>query len=289
MLLITGGNGKLGRLIVEEVLRRAPDAPLAVSARDASAAADLAERGVDVRQADYGDLDSIRTAFQGVDRVLLMPTGTPDPDARVAEMIPVAQAAADAGVKHIVYPGAGEVDGLEFPLLSAHARIFEGIEATGVAATHLRHGIYAEVIAGDVAGAVAAGELAAPVGDATVAPVLRSDLAAGIATVLLDESGHEGKEYDFTGPDAISWADLADLASERAGKDIPFRAIDEDEAQERLVAAGLPEAFIPAMLGFYTAYRAGWSAPSGDLERLAGRPITPSKQAVAAVLDGTGK
>src|SRR3954463_13084650 len=60
MLLITGANGKLGRLIVEEVLRPAPDAPLAVSVRDASAAADLADRGVDVRRADYHDLDSMR-------------------------------------------------------------------------------------------------------------------------------------------------------------------------------------------------------------------------------------
>jgi NAD(P)H dehydrogenase (quinone) len=289
MLLITGANGKLGRLIVEEVLRRAPDAPLAVSVRDANAAADLAERGVDVRQADYADLDSMRAAFQGADRLLLMPTGTPDPEARVAEMVPVAQAAADAGVKHIVYPGAGEVDGLDFALLSAHTRIFEGIEATGVAATHLRHGIYAEVIAGEVTGAIAAGELAAPVGDATVAPVLRADLAAGIATVLLDEAGHEGKSYDFTGPDAISWSDLAGLASERSGREIPFRAIDDAEAEERVKAAGLPEAFIPAILGFYAAYRAGWSAPSGDLARLAGRPVTPSLQAVAAVLDGTAK
>jgi len=92
MLLITGGNGKLGRLIVDEVLRRAPDAPLAVSVRDASAAADLADRGVDVRQADYHDLDSIRAAFAGVNRLLLMPTPAPDPEARVAEMIPVVQA-----------------------------------------------------------------------------------------------------------------------------------------------------------------------------------------------------
>jgi NAD(P)H dehydrogenase (quinone) len=88
MLLITGANGKLGRLIVDEVLRRAPDAPLAVSVRDASAAADLAERGVDVRQADYGDRGSIRAAFTGVDRLLLMPTPAPDAEARVAEGSP---------------------------------------------------------------------------------------------------------------------------------------------------------------------------------------------------------
>ena len=103
MLLITGANGKLGRLIVEEVLRRAPDAPLAVSVRAASAAADLAERGVDVRQADYHDLDSIRAAFTGIDRLLLMPTPAPDPEARVAEMSPVVHAAAEVGINHVVY------------------------------------------------------------------------------------------------------------------------------------------------------------------------------------------
>ena len=55
------------------------------------------------------------------------------------------------------------------------------------------------------------------------------------------------------------------------------------------VAAGVPEAFVAAMLGFHSAYRAGWSGPSEDLERLAGRPVIPSLQAVAAGLDGTAK
>jgi hypothetical protein len=52
---------------------------------------------------------------------------------------------------------------------------------------------------------------------------------------------------------------------------------------------GIPAAHIPAMLGFYAAYRAGWSAPSTDLEKLAGRPVTPSLKAVAAALDGESK
>jgi hypothetical protein len=72
-------------------------------------------------------------------------------------------------------------------------------------------------------------------------------------------------------------------------REIPFRDIDEAVAQRRLEAAGLPAAHIPAILGFYAAYRAGWSAPSNDLARLAGRPVTPSIQAVAAALDGKGK
>jgi NAD(P)H dehydrogenase (quinone) len=288
MLLITGANGQLGRLIVEEVLRRQPDLEFAVSVRDVGAAADLAERGVDVRHADYHDPASLATAFAGIDRVLLMPTATPDPDARVAEMEVVAKAVADAGVRHVVYPGTAEAAGLDNPLLTAHQRVFAAIQRTGVEATHLRNGIYAAFIAQEVSGAIAAGELAAPVGDATLAPVLRQDLAAATATVLI-EDGHEGKTYDLAGPDAITFSDLASLASERAGKEIPFRDIDEAEAQQRLEAAGLPAAHIPAILGFYAAYRAGWSAPSNDLGRLAGRPVSPSLQAVAAALDGKAK
>ncbi len=288
MLLITGANGQLGRLIVEEVLRRAPDRKLGVSVRDASAAADLAARGVEVRQADYHEPDSLPHAFAGVDRLLLMPTATPDPDARVAEMQVVIDAVATANVKHVVYPGGAKARGLNNPLLAAHQRVFEAIRATGVQTTELRNGIYAEFIAQEVAGAIASGELAAPAADATLAPVLRQDLAAATATVLL-EDGHEGKTYELSGPDAISFSDLAQLASQRAGKEIKFRDIDETEAQQRLETMGMPSAHIPVILGFYAAYRVGWSGPSEDLERLAGRPVTPSLDAVAAALAGEAK
>jgi len=178
-------------------------------------------------------------------------------------MLPVVQVAAEAGVKHIVYPGAADVEGLDFALLSSHTRVYDAIVQAGIQATHLRHNIYAEVVAGEVAGAIAAGELAAPVNGAPIAPVLRSDLAPAIAAVLT-EGGHEGKVYDLTGHDAVSWAQLAQLASERAGKPIPYRSISEAEAKARLQAAGLPEAYIPSLLGFYAAYRAGWSGtPTG--------------------------
>ena len=57
-----------------------------------------------------------------------------------------------------------------------------------------------------------------------------------------------------------------------------------------MAAAGIPEAYIPAMLGFYAAYRAGWSGtPSGHIQQLAGRPATPTLEAIAAVLDGKAK
>jgi hypothetical protein len=124
----------------------------------------------------------MRATFEGVDRLPLMPTPTPDP--RVAKILPVVRAAADAGVKHVVHPDAAEMDGLDFALFTSHARVFAAIEHTGVAATNLRNAIHAALIAGEVAGAMQAGELAAPVDGARVAPVLRTDLAAATATML---------------------------------------------------------------------------------------------------------
>ena len=84
-----------------------------------------------------------------------------------------------------------------------------------------------------------AGELAAPADGARVAPVLRSVIAPAIAAVLT-EDGHEGKVYDLTGQDAVSWQQLAELASQRAGTPIPYREIDDTEAAARMEAAGIP-------------------------------------------------
>jgi uncharacterized protein YbjT (DUF2867 family) len=69
--------------------------------------------------------------------------------------------------------------------------------------------------------------------------VLREDLAPAIAAVLV-EDGHEGKVYDLTGHDAVMWEQLAELASEHAGRPIPYRSIDDTEAAARMQAAGLP-------------------------------------------------
>jgi NAD(P)H dehydrogenase (quinone) len=288
MLLITGANGQLGRLIVEDVLRRAPDLKFAVSVRDPAGAGDLAKQGVEVRHGDYDRRETLTTVFAGVDKLLLMPTPAPDPGARADQARRVVRAAAEAGVKHVIYPGAHAADQYDAPLFKAHLAAEDAVRESGMTLTALRNAIYADVVAPEVQGAVLAGELAAPAGDARIAPVLRQDLAAATATVLL-EDGHQNTTYELTGPDTIGWDDLAKLATEQAGKPIAYRAIDDAEAAARLSAAGLPEPIVGVMLGFYAAYRAGWCAtPTSDLERLSGR-ATPSLDAIRGVLAGSAK
>jgi len=287
MLLVTGTNGKLGRLIVEELLRRAPQSELAVSVRDPAGAKDLAERGVEVRRGDYDTPDTLHQAFQGVDRLLLMPTPTLDPGRRAAQHKAAVDAAAEAGVGHIVYPSVHAVDKFDMPLLAAHAETERAIQASGVQWTMLRNAIYAEVVAGDVVAAIHAGELAAPAADAVVAPVLRRDVAVAAAVTLLG-TGHQGRVYELTAPDTVSWQQLAQLAGAKAGRTIPYRPISDDEAMSRARKAGVPPEHLGIVIGFYDAYRQGWcGTPSTDFQTLTGAPAATAIDAIEAIVNGT--
>jgi NAD(P)H dehydrogenase (quinone) len=286
MLLITGANGHLGRLIVEEMLRRRPDADFAVSVRDPQRAQDLADRGVQVRRADYDAPESLRDAFTGIDRLLLMPTATPDPGQRAAQHRVAVQSAVAAGVGHIVYLSVNHADRFDTPLLAAHYDTEVAIGESGAQWTILRNAIYAEYLAADVTTAVRVGELAAPAASAAVAPVLRRDLAVATAVVLIG-GGHEQRIYELTAPDTVNWEQLAKLASAEAGKPISYRPITDVEATAQALSSGIPEQYLDTVVGFYSAYRRGWcTAPSADFQELTGRPATVALNAVKAVVSG---
>ena len=75
MIIITAATGKLGRHVVDALLARIPASELAVAVRDPARAADLAARGITVRQADYTQPASLRAAFAGATKLLLRCNG----------------------------------------------------------------------------------------------------------------------------------------------------------------------------------------------------------------------
>lgn len=72
MIVVTGANGKLGRKVVEELLKRVPAGNIGVSVRDVNTAEDLKERGVRVRQGNFDDSESLLHAFEEASQVLLI-------------------------------------------------------------------------------------------------------------------------------------------------------------------------------------------------------------------------
>lgn len=72
MIVVTGANGKLGRNVVEELLKRVPAGDIGVSVRDVNTVQDLKERGVRVRQGNFDDSESLLHAFEGASQVLMI-------------------------------------------------------------------------------------------------------------------------------------------------------------------------------------------------------------------------
>ncbi|TQL67767.1 NAD(P)H dehydrogenase (quinone) [Nocardioides albertanoniae] len=273
-IAITGASGQLGRLVADQLLDVLDPAEVVLLTRDPAKLADLAERGADVRAADFGRSAELAGAFAGVDRVLLISTDVVG--ARVEGHRAAIAAAAKAGVRHIAYTSVPEPTA-DNPagVVPDHAATEEALRESGLAWTMLRNNLYADMQVDTVTQAATSGQLVTNLGDGGAAYVTRADCAA-VAVGVLTSEGHEGKAYDVTGPHAYTAADLAALAGERSGTPVEVVQVGDDAYTAGLVAAGLPEAFAPLLTSFGAATRLGKLATVTDVvEQVGGRPATP--------------
>jgi uncharacterized protein YbjT (DUF2867 family) len=98
---------------------------------------------------------------------------------------------------------------------------------------------------------------------------------------VLAEAGHAGRTYELTGPEPITWDDLASLASTLAGQEIRYCPVSDDEFRAQVTAAGWPPAAVEMLIAYYGALRDGWaSTPSPDLGDLLYRAPASSLEAV---------
>jgi NAD(P)H dehydrogenase (quinone) len=275
-LLVTGATGNLGRLTLELLLERLPAEQLAGLSRTPDRAADLAERGVDVRQGDYFDYPSLVQAFTGVDKLLLI-SAQAFTD-RNAQHFNAIAAAKQAGVKHVIYTaiqrdeelGINQVGVTESDVFAEQA-----LRASGLAYTILRNPMYLDNFEIYVGTDPYQQGIRAPHGEGTMAPALLRDLAAANVAVLTQD-GHENKTYTLNGSEAASFQDIAATLSEIHGKTVPYLPVGVEEHLESYLQKDVP----PPVAEFLTAWVVGvglgsFSKNTDDLERLIGyRPTS---------------
>ncbi|MDS0139997.1 MULTISPECIES: SDR family oxidoreductase [unclassified Amycolatopsis] len=279
MIVVTGATGHLGKLVVEGLLEKLPADQVVAAVRTPEKAADLAERGVEVRRADYTDPDSLVTALKGADKVLLVSSS--EVGQRVAQHEAVIEAAKQAGVRHLVYTSAPRATTSKLVLAPEHKATEELIEASGLTATILRNNWYNENFADTIKQAVQTGSFAGSAGDGRVASATRADYAAAAVAVLTGE-GHEGKIYELAGDVAWTYADLADEIAKATGREVTYADLPADEHAEVLTRAGLPEPVVGLLVTLDADTKAGLLAETtDDLRALIGRPSTPIGATVA--------
>jgi NAD(P)H dehydrogenase (quinone) len=257
-LLVTGASGHLGRRVIE-LLLEAKAGHIIAATRTPEKLADLAGRGVEVRQADFDEPASLAAAFAGVDRLLLISTDVVgEPGRRLAQHRAAVAGAVQTGVKHVVYTSLTRPEpGTPITIAGDHYGTEQALAESSLDWTVLRNNVYTDVLLMSLPQAVAMGQLVAAAGDGGVGYVTREDCARAAAAALASPAA--GRVIlDITGPEVITYTELARITSEISGRPISYVSVSTDAMQNILVGAGLPPFYAEALVSFQTATAQGF-------------------------------
>ncbi|WP_326691409.1 MULTISPECIES: NAD(P)H-binding protein [unclassified Streptomyces] len=275
MIIVTGATGQLGRQIVERLLTRRPADQVGVSVRDPRKAQALADQGVRVRHGSFTDAAGLGHAFEGASQVLIVSVDKVGEEA-VRQHRAAIDAAVAAGARRILYTSHMGADASSrFQPCRDHAATEEALRASGVPFTSLRNGFYAASAVRFLGPALESGQVALPA-DGPVSWTAHADLADAAAAVLADEGRFDGPTPPLTAARALTFDDIAALATEVTGRTIKRITAPEDQFRKQLGERGVPDNAVEQLLGMFAAGRAGeFAAVDPTLSTLLGRaPLT---------------
>ncbi|WP_437735046.1 NmrA family NAD(P)-binding protein [Sorangium sp. So ce1335] len=262
-VLITGGTGTTGRAIAARL--EAAGARVRVASRSAPAA----REGLEHARFDWADPATHDAALRGADRVYLVaPALVEDPSVL---MLPLIDRALAAGVRRFVLLSASPVPeggpglGLVHRALRERAPEWAVLQPSWFMQNFIdpRHPHFAAI--------AARGEITTATGDGRVGFVDAGDIAEVAARALLDEAPHN-TAHVITGPEALSYDDVAAILSEVSGRAIRHVRADEDAASAYLVRAGYPAPFAAFLVRLDLAIRGGAEDRVTDtVQRVTGR------------------
>jgi NAD(P)H dehydrogenase (quinone) len=271
MILVTGATGHLGRLTIDFLLKKVPASDIAALVRDTAKGEDLKNKGVELRQGDYTDNNSLVSAFKGIDKLLLISSN--DLNDRSGQHLNAINAAKEAGVKHIFYTSISRKnkdESQEF-LIKSHIDTENYLKTAGITYTVLQNNFYTETIPMVTGEKVLETGIFFPGGNGKIAYASRQDMAEATANILTSD-GHENKIYNFSGNKSFLLADLAELISGFSGKKVNYTDADPVVFKQALSQAGVPEVYVDLSLSIGNIFKADeLDTPDPTLENFLGR------------------
>ncbi len=231
MILITTA-GKVGSEAAA-VLGRA-GTPARILVRDRARHAELADIGVEVVSGDLDDASALRAAMDGVDAVILVSPAVPAQELRVID------AAVHARVGLITKVTSKASPDSPVARRRGQSEIEAGLAASGVPHTLLRANAYMQNFLALAPLIAATDSFASSAANGRVGLVDSRDVAAVAAQIAAHPDGHAGQTYWITGPDLLSYDDVATILSDVLGRHITFNARSADEDRDAMIAAGVP-------------------------------------------------
>jgi uncharacterized protein YbjT (DUF2867 family) len=246
MILVTGASGGVGGQVLAAL--RAQGAKVRAMYRSREDAG-KAPAGVPVAIADFGDAHALRDALDGVESVYLVCSPVP-------ELVQLESNMIDAGNYDKSFP-------------AWHRKVEDKLKGTKIPFTILRPNSFMQNVTTYFVPTIRTqNAFYSSVGDSRTSFIDVRDIAAAIANILLaigkDNSQHDGKTYELNGPEALTYAQVAEKISRAAGRTIRYVDIPEDAQRQSLLGLGMPSWQVEALLELQQYYRLGMGG--GDLD-----------------------
>ena len=270
MILITGASGNAGGAVLHELLKSSSEVRAMYRSKEEAA---KAPQGAAAVIADFADKQSLRRVLEGVDIVYLVCSPVRELVELESSMI---DACREAGVKQVVQNsalGAGDFP-KSFP--SWHRKVEDKLKASGMAYTILRpNGFMQNLIAYFAPSIRAQGAFYQSTGNAKISHIDLRDIAAAAASILRSPSQHGGQIYELNGPEALSYAEVAEKISKATGRQVQYVEIPPDAQRKALIDMGMPDFLVTALLELQEYYASGKASNvDGTLESLIDRAPT---------------
>lgn len=216
-ILVTGASGTIGRQVVSGLVSAGH--PVRPAGRNvATLAAEFGDAAEPVAF-DFIDASTWTAAFAGVDVMFLMRPPALGNFRR--DMAPALEAARAAGVRHVVVMS---LQGAEHNKILPHTKMEKWARASTLGWTFVRPGFFMEnLVTTHVSDIRDRDEIMVPAGDGATSFVAGSDVAAVATAALLDPAAHRGKAWTPTGPQALTYAQVADTLTDVLGRPISYR------------------------------------------------------------------
>jgi uncharacterized protein YbjT (DUF2867 family) len=286
-ILITGATGTVGNEVVKQLSSKGvKKETIKAAARSVNDSTFENLSGVQVVQLDYNNPSTLSAAFKDVDKLFLL---TPFQSDMVNITSNLVNEAKNAGVKYIVKQsvmGADAEPGITPSRL--HRQAEKIIEESKIPFTFLRPNFFMQNFVTFYSRFIKTqGAFYVPAGDAKVSFVDVRDIAAVAVRCLIttttttngDSKQHNGKAYDITGGEALSYAEAADILSKEVGKKVKYVNISDEDSRKGMKDMGMDEWTINSMTELFEITRAGHaSSLSPIVEQLTrNKPISFSQ------------
>lgn len=275
MILVTGATGKVGSEAVRRL--RQQDAHVRALVRDPRKAEGLAAVGAEIAVGDFDDRASLQAATDGVTCVVLTSAG-----GEPGQELNVVDAAARAQVGHVVKLTSKASPDSPIARQRWHAQIEQGLTASGLTHTLLRSNAFMQNTLMSAPGIAKTHSFSSSVGAGRIGMCDARDVGAAAAAIAVEPTRHAGKTYWLSGPELLSYKDVAAILSRVLGRTVTFRPRSRQEDETEMVNAGLPgpvAAMNALAMSMFAEGDAEWL--SQDMPTLLGRPTRTYEQFAA--------